>query len=194
MATLAITRDEDLYDKRINDVLGQDFLDSNFWLYLRTMFAFDECHSALEMKLYLLRFIHHIGGMHDLAGIMFTRTTSTSPSSSRWVKWLKRHGVTFLYDTRVTNVLSTSPPSARRPAASNGSRAGKRGARDLTENDLVFMTIGSPVENSSWGDHHTPAKFDPEIREGSIWALWRNIAKQHPSFGRPDKFCTNIHD
>jgi len=28
------------------------------------------------------------------------------------------------------------------------------------------------------------------IRDGNIWALWRNIAKQDPSFGQPDKFCT----
>src|SRR4029453_15909276 len=27
--------------------------------------------------------------------------------------------------------------------------------------------------------------------EGSIWAMWRNIAAQDPDFGRPDKFCTN---
>jgi oleate hydratase len=46
-------------NKRINEVFGEDFLKSNFWLYWRTMFAFEEWHSALEMKLYLHRFIHH---------------------------------------------------------------------------------------------------------------------------------------
>jgi hypothetical protein len=35
-------------------------LASNFWLYWRTMFAFEEWHSALEMKLYLHRFIHTV--------------------------------------------------------------------------------------------------------------------------------------
>ena len=34
-----------------------------FWLYWRTMFAFETWHSALEMKLYFQRFIHHIGGL-----------------------------------------------------------------------------------------------------------------------------------
>jgi oleate hydratase len=28
---------------------------------------------------------------------------------------------------------------------------------------------------------------------GGCWELWRNIAKQDPSFGRPDKFCTNTN-
>ena len=47
------------------------------------------------------------------------------------------------------------------------------------------------MESTAWGDRHTPAVFDTEIREGSIWALWRNIAAQDPAFGRPDKSCTH---
>src|SRR4030095_8778913 len=70
-------------------------------------------------------------------------------------------------------------------------RGGRRGGVDVTENDLVLITNGSPVESTSWGDHHTPPKWDREIREGSIWAMWRNIAAQDPDFGRPDKFCTH---
>lgn len=53
LAKLFLTRNEDLADVRIDEVLGKDFLASNFWLYWRTMFAFEEWHSALEMKLYL---------------------------------------------------------------------------------------------------------------------------------------------
>ena len=64
------------------------------------------------------------------------------------------------------------------------------GRNRFTEDDLVFVTNGSLVENSEWGDHHTPAKFDPIVHDGGSWHLWRNIAAQDPSFGRPDKFCT----
>lgn len=53
---LVIALPESLYDKRINDVMGVDFFASNFWLYWRTMFAFEEYHSALEMRLYVMRF------------------------------------------------------------------------------------------------------------------------------------------
>lgn len=52
LTKLFLTRDEDLYDKKITDVLGPEFLAPNFWLYWRTMFAFQEWHSALEMKLW----------------------------------------------------------------------------------------------------------------------------------------------
>ena len=37
------------------------------------MFAFEKWHSALEMKLYLHRFIHHIDGLPDLSALRFTR-------------------------------------------------------------------------------------------------------------------------
>ncbi len=39
---------EEMENKRINEVFGEDFLASNFWMYWRTMFAFEEWHSALE--------------------------------------------------------------------------------------------------------------------------------------------------
>lgn len=54
-------------------MFGKDFFNSNFWLYWRTMFAFEEWHSAPEMKLYLHQFIHHIGGLPDLSALKFTK-------------------------------------------------------------------------------------------------------------------------
>jgi oleate hydratase len=64
---------EEMEGKRINEVFGEDFLESNFWLYWRTMFAFEEWHSALEMKLYLHRFVHHVGGLPDFTALKFTK-------------------------------------------------------------------------------------------------------------------------
>ena len=58
-----------------------------------------------------------------------------------------------------------------------------------TENDLVFITNGGCVENSTLGSQDTPAEFKPELKEGGGWDLWRKIAAQDPSFGHPDKFC-----
>ena len=211
MVKLFFTPDEELYDKRVSDVVGQDFLDSNFWLFFKTMFAMVPWHSALELKRYLNRFIHLFSGMWDLAGITFSRYNQYESFILPLVKWLEeQHGVTIVYDTRVTNVLfdiTAQRKVARRiewltlprdkdlydkQASDTEWRTfGQPGAADLTENDLVFITNGSPVENYSWGDHHTPAEFDPQIHEVSIWALWRNIAKQDPAFGRPDKFCTH---
>jgi oleate hydratase len=59
---------------------------------------------------------------------------------------------------------------------------GQQGGVDLAEDELVFVTNGSLVENSEWSDHHTPAKFDPIVHDGGSWHLWRNIAAQAVPF------------
>lgn len=38
---LALTREVDLQDKKIDEVFGEEFFQSNFWLYWATMFAFE---------------------------------------------------------------------------------------------------------------------------------------------------------
>ena len=51
LTRLIFTPDEMLEEKRITDVLDEEVLDSNFWTYWRTMFAFYNCNSALEVNL-----------------------------------------------------------------------------------------------------------------------------------------------
>jgi oleate hydratase len=143
------------------------------------------------MKLYANRFVHHFGGFSDLSTIKWTRYNQYDSLIRPLVAWLEKHGVTIQYDTRVTNVLFDIAPERKVARRIEWLRGGQSGGVDVTDNDLVLVTNGSPVENSTWGDHHTPAAFDTEIHEGGIWALWRNIAAQHPTFGRPDKFCTH---
>jgi oleate hydratase len=187
---LVISVPEKLYDKRINEVMSQDFFDSNFWLYWRTMFAFEEWHSALEMKLYLQRFIHHIDGLPNFSSLKFTKYNQYESLVLPLISWLRDKGVKIRFDTRVMDVqfeISADRRVARRILWISD---GKEGGLDLSENDLVFVTNGSLVENSRWGDHHTAPAFDPVVHDGGSWHLWRNIAVQDPSFGNPDKFCT----
>ena len=68
---------------------------------------------------------------------------------------------------------------------------GKPMSIDLTDNDLVFITNGGCVENSTLGDQNSPAPFNAEIKEGGGWDMWRKIAAQDPAFGHPDKFCSD---
>ncbi|MBV8488235.1 MAG: oleate hydratase [Planctomycetaceae bacterium] len=191
MMKLFFTRDEDLYDKSIGEVMGEGFFRSNLWLYWTSMFAEAPWTSALEMKRYANRFIHHFGGFPDLSAIKFTRYNQFDSLIRPVQAWLEQHGVTIQYNTRVTNVLFDITSTRKVARRIEWLRDGQRGGVDLSENDLVLITNGSPVEASSWGDHQTPPSWNREIEEGSIWAMWRNIAAQDPAFGHPDKFCTH---
>jgi oleate hydratase len=189
ISELVLALPEQLYEKRINEVMGKDFFASNFWLYWRTMFAFEEWHSALEMKLYVQRFIHHIDGLPDFSTLKFTKYNQYESLVLPLITWLQQQGVKVQFDTQVMNVVFDITPEKKVARRIEWIQQGHTGGLDLTENELVFVTNGSLVENSEWGDHHTAAKFDPIVHDGGSWHLWRNIAAQDPSFGRPDKFC-----
>ena len=186
---LFFTPDEELYDKRINEVFDDDVLNSNFWLYWRTMFAFENWHSALEMKLYIKRFIHHVGGLPDFKALRFTKYNQYESMILPMIKYLESFDVQFHYGTKVINVefdIQKEKKVARRIEVI---RDGNEENIDLTENDLIFITNGGCVENSTLGSQNQAAPFKAEIKEGGGWDMWRKIAVQDPSFGHPDKFC-----
>lgn len=188
---LFFTPDEDLYNKRIDEYFSDEVLQSNFWMYWRTMFAFENWHSALEMKLYIKRFIHHVGGLPDFTALRFTKYNQYESMILPMIRYLESAGVQFHYGTKVVNVefeIQNEKKTAKHIIVSSD---GKEDSIDLTENDLIFMTIGGCVENSTLGSQNTPASFETEIKEGGGWDMWRKIAAQDPSFGNPDKFCHN---
>ena len=188
---LFFTPDEQLQDKRITDFFDDEVFSSNFWLYWRTMFAFENWHSALEMKLYIQRFIHHIGGLPDFKALRFTKYNQYESMILPMVKYLESYGVQFHFGVKVTNVEFDCNKQRKLATRIDTLRDGKEEHIDLTENDLVFITNGGCVENSSIGDQNTPAKFNTEIRESGGWDMWRRIAAQDPAFGHPDKFCSD---
>ena len=186
---LFFTANEDLQNKRITDVFDDEVLNSNFWLYWRTMFAFENWHSALEMKLYIQRFIHHIGGLPDFKALRFTKYNQYESMILPMVKYLESFGVQFHFGVKVVNVEFDCNEKRKQATRIDVIRDGNNESIDLTENDLVFITNGGCVENSSIGSQNTPAPYNYEIKSGGGWDMWRKIAAQDPAFGHPDKFC-----
>ena len=140
---LFFTPNEQLQDKKITDFFDDEVLNSNFWLYWRTMFAFENWHSALEMKLYIQRYIHHIGGLPDFTALRFTKYNQYESMILPMVKYLESHNVQFHYGVQVANVeFDCSDPAHKLAKRIDVIRDGKKEAIDLTENDLVFITNG----------------------------------------------------
>ncbi|MFI9402638.1 oleate hydratase [Nocardia sp. NPDC052316] len=190
MIKVFLAAPEEMENKRIDEVFGEDFLQSNFWLYWRTMFAFEEWHSALEMKLYLHRFIHHIGGLPDFSALKFTKYNQYESLVLPLYRWLLDQGVTFRFDTEITDIDFHLTRERKQATKIHWVSEGTEGSVELGENDLLFTTIGSLTENSNDGDHHTPAK----LLDGPApaWDLWRRIAAKDPSFGHPEVFGGHI--
>ncbi|GBQ64036.1 oleate hydratase [Komagataeibacter swingsii] len=187
--SLILTDEEKLDGRTIGDVLSADFMKSNFWLFWRSMFAFETWHSAIEMKRYLARFVHQILGLKDLHTLKFTRFNQQESLSLPLATWLAGQGVVFRHGVRVTNVRVDTSGVKKVATHIDWLENGAAEGIAVSAEDLVFVTNGSMVENSRWGDHHTPAPIDATIAQGNIWQLWRNIAAQDPAFGQPDVFC-----
>jgi oleate hydratase len=145
------------------------------------------------MKRYLQRFVHHVGGLPDFTALKFTKLNQYESLILPLVRYLESQGVDFCFGTQVTNVIfekKGGKKTARKILLRRVGAEAKPEAIDLTEDDLVFVTNGSCTENSSQGDHsHAPVL---NTGKGGCWELWRNIAAQDVSFGRPGKFCTDI--
>ena len=186
---LFFTPDEQLYDKKITDFFDDEVLNSNFWLYWRTMFAFENWHSALEMKLYIRRYIHHIGGLPDFKALRFTKYNQYESMILPMVKYLEGHGVQFHFNTKVVNVEFSVNAKCKQATKIITEQDGHEVDIPLTGKDLVFITPGGCVENSSLGSQTAPAPFTTEIKPGGGWDMWRKIAAQSDDFGHPDKFC-----
>jgi oleate hydratase len=192
---LFLARKEDLDDITVEEWFSEGFLKSNFYIFWRTMFAFQNWHSVLEMKLYMHRFLHLMDGLNDMTSLVFPKYNQYDSFVRPLMAWLKLQGVRIQYDTIVSDLEmdvsgETKTTTAIQCHTGNGDETIKIHAQDL-----VFVTIGSIVEDTAYGDDVTVPRLrvnetDPGV--GSSWQLWKNLARKSPAFGRPDKFCGDV--
>ncbi|MDY3118386.1 MAG: oleate hydratase [Peptoniphilus sp.] len=189
---LLLTPDEKLQGVSVEEVFSEEFLETDFWTFYRTMFAFENWHSVLELKLYINRFIHHVAGLPDLSALQFTRYDQYESIVLPMMKWLSDQGVKTQYNTEVVDVdfdLTGNKKVATKIIAKDA-KTGEDTSIDLTENDLVFITTGSLVEASAYGRNDVAP--DLHIDEEESFRLWKNIAKKSPEFGKPEVFTSNV--
>ena len=195
LSKLFITPEKDLEDKKISEVLPDSFWGTNFWLYWQTMFAFQKWSSALEMKRYLCRYVHHIDGLPDFSALRFTKYNQYESMILPLAKYLENHGATIEYGIDVKNVVITAQGSKKVAKQIEYVKDGKEEIIELTEDDLVFITNGCCTDTSCYGDQNTvPDLSKIKNGYGESWDLWKNIARQatNGEFGNPDAFCSNV--
>ena len=192
---LLLKRKEDLDDITIQDYFSAGFLQTNFWFFWRSMFAFENWQSLLELKLYMHRFLDAIDGLNDMSALVFPKYNQFDSFVRPLFKMLTARGVKVQLDTHVHD-LEMAVAGDRRTVT--GIRC-KTGGRDMTlpvgPSDLVFALTGSMTEGTAYGDLNTVpvlerGRHDPG--EHSDWTLWRNLARKSALFGKPEKFCGDV--
>ena len=195
LSKLFITPEEKLENKKISDVLPESFWETNFWLYWQTMFAFQKWSSALEMKRYLCRYVHHIDGLPDFSALRFTKYNQYESMILPLVNYLQEHGVKIEYGIDVKNVIIENQSCKKIAKQIIYENNGKEKIISLTEDDLVFITNGCCTDTSCYGDqNNAPDLSIIKNGYGESWDMWKNIAIQASDgeFGNPDKFCSDV--
>ncbi|HTJ71082.1 MAG TPA: oleate hydratase [Actinospica sp.] len=179
--------------RRIDEFFSEHFFATNFWAMWRTTFAFQNWHSAIELKRYLLRFAQELPRIHTLAGVRRTKLNQYESIVRPICAWLTERGVQFEYGARVTDVLFETTKAGRTARRIAFERGEFTGAYDLGPRDLVLITIGSMTSDAAYGgDEHAPELIRGH-RDGGF-ALWEHLAAENPGagFGNPGVFDRDV--
>jgi len=193
MSRMLALSEKALGARRIEDLFSAHFLQTNFWHMWRTTFAFQKWHSAAELRRYLLRFIQEFDNLSTLSGVRRTKYNQNDSMIVPLQRWLVAQGVDVRFGTRVTDVDFTNSPQRRRATCLHVEDSAGSSTIDLGRNDFAFLTIGSIVADTTYGGNDTvPALVRDRVDGG--WALWEELAKKAPDFGRPNTFCGNVDE
>lgn len=190
LTKLLLSKEEDLGMTTVEEYFEASYFETDMWLYWRSMFAFEPWHSVVEMKRYMHRFIHLLPGMTTMRGLVFTKYNQYDSLTLPLKRLLEDKGVNFVFNTRVNDLDIDIQESKKTVTAIHILQNSKEKIIETCEDDLIFFTNGSMVENSSLGDMHTAPVLNRN--EGACWVLWKKLAQKDAIFGKPEIFCSNI--
>jgi len=72
LARLLALPEQVLGARRIDEMFSGHFFETNFWQMWRTTFAFQNWHSAIELRRYFIRFVQEFPRIHTLSGVRHT--------------------------------------------------------------------------------------------------------------------------
>ena len=196
LTRLLFKRKEELDDVTVEQYFSKGFLETNFWAFWRTMFAFQNWHSLLEMKLYMHRFLDLIDGLHDMTSLVFPKYDQHDSFVRPLTAWLDGKGVEVRFGVRVLDLAVEIEGDRKTVTKILCTRDGKSEAIPVGPGDIVIALTGSMTDGVAYGDlDHAPSlvvdRHTPDEKGG--WTLWRNLAAKSRVFGKPEKFYGDVH-
>jgi oleate hydratase len=195
LTRLLFKRKEELDDVTVEQYFSKGLLESNFWVFWRTMFAFQNWHSLLEMKLYMHRFLDLIDGLHDMSSLVYSKYNQHDSFFRSLTAWLIDKGVRFQFKTRVDDLVVEIEGERKTVTEILCMHAGRSETIPVGPEDIVIALTGSMTEGTAYGDLNTVPRLAVDRRNPcpeSGWTLWRNLAAKSPAFGKPEKFYGDL--
>ncbi len=180
---ILLENEESLGKKTIAQYFGKHFFKTNFWFMWQTTFAFQPWSSLVELRRYMLRFMHEFPRIHTLEGVARTAFNQYESIAKPIAEWLKKQGVGINFGTTVTNIKFKDKTVEKIVFKHKD----KESNIDVKQTDIVTFINGSMTDNSSEGRTDTAAIYNK--KDAPSFSLWKKIAKGRPEFGTPEAFC-----
>lgn len=193
---LMMMKKEECYGIALNEFFPADFFETRFWTFWRSMFAFFNWQSLLQLKLYMHRYLAGCAGQANLSPCPFSKYNQQASLVLPLAKKLQKLGVKvrerfhvedFEFSTgkapegetlTVTKILGLDR-ATQKPASI-----------EVGASDIVLTTLGFNVSGTATGNNTTVPKLAKDY--DSQWNLWRNLAKKSPRFGNLEPFIGDI--
>lgn len=192
---LLTSKEDKIGSHRIDEYFDHSFFQTNFWRMWRTTFAFQQWHSAIELRRYFLRFMQELPRIHTLAGIKRTKYNQYDSMIVPLQRWLTQQGVDVRFAHYVSDAdFETNPDTQERRATRlHVHHSGAIEQIELGAQDLALFTLGSITADSRYaGNDDVPALIRDRLDHG--WTLWQTLADKATDFGRPMSFYGNIDE
>ncbi len=189
---LLMTPDKDLENVSLADWFGEDYFESNMWKDFSIKLAFQKWDSAMEMKQYIHRFLHLGEGSELHKGILHFKYNEYDSLGKPIVVYLEKQGVQFKTGTEVTDVALKDEDGKTTVTALTIRHDGKEETIAMCADDYVFLTSGSMIQNTAYGDTHTIAPVNGDKQTRGCFTLWEKLAAHDEKFGHPEKFISDV--
>lgn len=189
---LLFSPDESLENISLRDWFPDVYFTSNMWQDFRTKLAFQEWDSVLEMKMYIHRFLHLGEGTEEHRGILHFKYNEYDSLVKPILVYLEKQGVNICTGTEVTDFALNTHDGKTVVTAIHTRYDGKDSTVSLTENDYVFFTSGSMVQNTSYGTNSTAAIENRDTEHRGCFSIWEKLAARDSKLGHPEKFISDI--
>ena len=193
LTRLLATPEHALGARRIDELFSEHFFQTTFWQMWRTTFAFQNWHSAIELRRYFIRFVQEFSRIHTLSGVRRTVYNQYDSIVVPLQQWMYTNNVDVQFGATATDADFVDEDGHRRATRLRYSQHGEDKVVELGANDFLFMTVGSVTADATYAGADSVPELIRDRRDGG-WEFWDTISKKATDFGRPNTFYGNIDE
>lgn len=192
MIQMMMTSEEELENITIEEWFSPEYFKSQLWYYWAAMLAFKPYHSLIEMRRYMVRFMHQLHLIRTLQGILRTKYDQYHSLILPLQKYLSDHGVNFIANTTVTDMDLEINDTKKTVTALKLKENEQESIQIIQPEDLIFFTNGSMTQNSTRGSMNEAPIMNRSTEKRGCFTLWEKLAKKSNVFGNPSKFTSDL--